>query len=178
MPARRDKPCEDGIMSHGGDLFALGSEAAPVNLGFESVLRGYDKRQVAAYVEQAEAEIAALVQERDEALRHSQVLAAESEALRAEVAEFRKRSPISEATSFRHLGTRAEQILALAEEQAAAIVTNAEHSVADIRADAARLHAEAEAERQSAIRDFETVLAARRAEEDRATSARREAAQA
>src|ERR1041384_7741286 len=95
MPARRDKPCEDGIMSHGGDLFALGSEAAPVNLGFESVLRGYDKRQVAAYVEQAEAEIAALVHERDEALRHAQVLAAESEALRAEVTEFRKRSPIT-----------------------------------------------------------------------------------
>ena len=46
-------------MAHGGDLFAMG-EAAPMNLGFELVMRGYDRRQVGAYVEQAEAEITAL----------------------------------------------------------------------------------------------------------------------
>src|SRR5262245_23980552 len=63
-------------MAQGGDLFAMG-EAAPMNLGFELVIRGYDRRQVGAYVEQAEAEITALAAERDEALRQAQTLATE-----------------------------------------------------------------------------------------------------
>ena len=44
-------------MSHGGEMFSLG-DAATSDPGFEVTLRGYDRRQVEAYVEQAEAEIA------------------------------------------------------------------------------------------------------------------------
>ncbi|HZD98245.1 MAG TPA: hypothetical protein VE132_08805 [Micromonosporaceae bacterium] len=164
-------------MAHGGDLFAMG-EAAQMNLGFELVMRGYDRRQVGAYVEQAEAEITALAAERDEALRQAQALANETEMLRAEAAETRGRSPVTEATSFRHLGHRVEQILGLAEDQAAAIVRGAHQSVHDIRAEAERLLAEAQAERSNAMRDFEVALAARRGEEDEASTARRDALQA
>jgi cell division septum initiation protein DivIVA len=164
-------------MAHGGDLFAMG-EAAPMNLGFELVIRGYDKRQVGAYVEQAEAEITALAAERDEALRQAQALANETEMLRAEAAETRGRSPITEATSFRHLGHRVEQILGLAEDQAASIVRGAHQSVRDIRVEAERLLAEAQAERSNAVRDFEVALAARRGEEDESATARRDALQA
>jgi cell division septum initiation protein DivIVA len=164
-------------MAHGGDLFAMG-EAAPMNLGFELVIRGYDKRQVGAYVEQAEAEITALAAERDEALRQAQALANETEMLRVEAVETRGRSPITEATSFRHLGHRVEQILGLAEDQAASIVRGAHQSVRDIRVEAERLLAEAQAERSNAVRDFEVALAARRGEEDEAATARRDALQA
>ena len=53
-------------MSHGGEIFGLGGEAAS-EPSFETALRGYEKRQVERYVARAEKEIADLAGERDAA---------------------------------------------------------------------------------------------------------------
>ena len=46
-------------MSHGGEIFGLGGDAAS-EPSFETALRGYEKKQVERYVARAENEIAAL----------------------------------------------------------------------------------------------------------------------
>ena len=53
-------------MSQGVDLLAFGGNG-PNEPNFETVLRGYDKRQVDKYLKQIDLEIAALAGERDEA---------------------------------------------------------------------------------------------------------------
>ena len=77
--------------------------------------------------------------------------------------------------SFRHLGARAEQILALAEEQATEIRERATRDLVEREAEVARARTELEVRAQDAANNFEQALAARRAEEDRETALRREA---
>ncbi|HKD98634.1 MAG TPA: hypothetical protein VKB69_13725, partial [Micromonosporaceae bacterium] len=163
-------------MSHGGEMFV--GDAAVSNLGFATSLRGFDKREVAAYVQHAEMEIAALTAERDEAIRQAQALAMEAEHLRSALDQIQRARMHPPAATFADLGPRVEHIIALAEEQAASIIKGAESSIVALRAEAERLLAEAQAERSSATRDLETVLATRRRDEDKAATARREAAQA
>ena len=57
-------------MSHGGEIFGLGGDAAS-EPSFETALRGYEKKQVERYVARAENEIAALAAEREQAYRRS-----------------------------------------------------------------------------------------------------------
>ena len=84
-------------------------------------MRGYEKRQVDRYVRQAEAELAALAAEREETYAQIQLLNHHIQQLQHELVQTRRVAPSPETVSYRHLGPRVEQILALAEDQAAAI---------------------------------------------------------
>src|SRR6185369_10981399 len=90
----------------------------------------------------------------------------------------KRHGSFGENVSFRHLGPRVEQILTMAEDQASDIRAAAEASVSGIRQRAEDQLAAAETERATAIRDFETALATRRAEEEKASAERRTAAAA
>src|SRR5947207_7925510 len=126
-------------MAQGGDLFSLNTEAAGEPT-FDQALRGYDRRQVDKYVKAIEAEVAALATEREEAYAQVQALALQVQRLQAELIDIRHRTGVSaDAVSFRHLGPRVEQILALAEEQAEQIKAGALQDIADQRAEASRL---------------------------------------
>src|SRR5262249_11451250 len=111
-------------MSHGGELFAMG-EGVVAEPGFDIALRGYERRQVGRYVAQVEAEVAALTSERDEAYAQVQALAGQVHEVQNRMAELRRQTAADAAVTFRHLGPRVEQILALAEEQAEAIRASA-----------------------------------------------------
>src|SRR5689334_15783286 len=159
-------------MSHGGEIFGLGGDAAS-EPSFETALRGYEKKQVERYVARAENEIAALAQEREQAYSQIQAMAGQIDRLQQEITNARRQGPVGAEVSFRHLGPRVEQILALAEDQAEAIKASATDDIAARLAEAERIRAEAEAHAHDGIRDFEIALAARRAEEEKADAARR-----
>ena len=164
-------------MSHGGEIFGLGGDAAATEPSFETALRGYEKKQVERYVARAENEIAALAAEREQAYSQIQAMASQIERLQQDVTQARRDSGIGGEVSFRHLGPRVELILATAEEQAEAIKASATDDIAGRLAEAERIRAEAEAHAQIGIRDFVITLAARRAEEARADAAKRAAAE-
>ena len=153
-------------MSPGGDLFALSGGVA-TEPSFEIAIRGYDRKQVNQYVTNVEAEVAALAAEREQAYAQIQALAAQVEQLELELNDLRHRVASTGPTSFRHLGPRVEQILALAEDQAEAIKANAIQEIADQRGEADRILESARMQAAEALRDFELALAARRAEEHR-----------
>jgi len=164
-------------MSNGGELFAL-REDIPSQPNFEQTLRGYDKRQVDRYVARADAEIATLVAEREQAFAQLQELTAQVTQLQAELEELRRQPAKLDRASFHHLGPMVEQILGLAEQQAEAITTGAAQKVAADRAEAQRVLAEAQEQAAKAMHDFEVALAARRAEEEKADEQRRAAMRA
>src|SRR5690242_8992912 len=159
-------------MSHGGELFALGEDVV-AEPGFDIALRGYERRQVDRYVAQVEAEVAALAAERDEAYRQVQALAGQVHDVQNQMADLRRHTAADASVSFRHLGPRVEQILALAEEQAEAIRAGAVDGVERERAEAHRILDEARERANQAIRDFELALDSRRKEEEKAAAERR-----
>src|SRR5512142_1355078 len=88
---------------------------------FDLVMRGYDKRQVDQYAAKADHEIATLTAEYDRARNQLQVVSVHLQQVQAELTELRhKPVPVNRA-SFRDLGPMVDQILALAEKQAAQI---------------------------------------------------------
>src|SRR5262245_18299226 len=129
-------------MSHGGDLFALGENVASEPV-FTINFRGSDKAQVDDYVTRVEGEVATLSAEREEALAQIQALAAQMQGLQMEIAELRRHAVTGGHISFRHLGPRVEQILALAEDQAEAIRAGAVQEIAHRRSEAEQLLREA-----------------------------------
>src|SRR5262245_1656362 len=158
-------------MSSGSDVFPFSNTPEP---SFELALRGYEKRQVDRYVQQVEAEIAALAAEREETYAQIGMLNQHVAQLQAEVANARRFAAPGDANSYRHLGPKVEQILALAEDQAADIRIRAESEFRDREEAIARARAEIDAEARDAARDLELALAARRAEDERAAARRRE----
>jgi cell division septum initiation protein DivIVA len=160
-------------MSHGGELLGLGENVTTAP-DFEVVLRGYSRTQVDDTMARLENEIALLAAERDEAFAQIRQLAAQVQEMHIELAERRKSTHIGEV-SFRHLGPRVEQILALAEDQAEAIKAGAAQEIADRRAEAERLLASARERAARANQDFELALAARRQDEERVAAERRRA---
>src|SRR5262249_23681573 len=107
-------------MSQSAGIFNTGSGSES---GFETALWGYEKKQVNKYIAQIEAELAAGGAEREEGYNQIRVLTQQIAQLQHEVLAARNFVAAGESVSFRHLGPRVEQILALAEEQAAAIRT-------------------------------------------------------
>src|SRR5262245_405606 len=158
-------------MSHGGDLFALGDGVAS-EPSFDVSFKGYDKRQVDRYVTQVESELATLAAERDQAIAQMQALAGQVQQLQVELTDLTRRA-VPSRVSFRHLGGRVEQILSMAEEQAADIVNTAQQEVNDQRAEAERLLADARERTALAVRDFDLALASRRKEELKVDEQRR-----
>ena len=121
------------------DSFPFGAPSEPT---FEVALRGYEKRQVDRYVQQVEAEVAALTAERQELYAQINVLNHHVQQLQHEVANARRLASTPGDVSYRHLGARAEQILALAEEQAAEIRDRVTRELAEKEAALARTRAE------------------------------------
>jgi cell division septum initiation protein DivIVA len=158
-------------MSHGGDLFALGDGVAS-EPSFDVSFKGYDKRQVDRYVTQVESELATLAAERDQAIAQMQALAGQVQQLQVELSDLSRRA-VPSRVSFRHLGGRVEQILTMAEEQAADLINTAQQEVNDQRAEAERLLADARERTALAVRDFDLALASRRKEEMRVDEQRR-----
>ncbi len=149
---------------------------APTEPTFELALRGYEKRQVDRYVQQVEAEVAALTAEREELYAQINVLNQHVQQMQQEVANARRLMTVpGEGLTYRHLGARAEQILALAEEQAAEIRDRVTRELAEKEAALARTRAELDARAKDAANNFEQLLASRRAEEEQAATNRREA---
>lgn len=115
---------------------------------FDVVLRGYDRAQVEHHLEAMEALLAQAEQA--------------AEAARAEAAELRRQQDSArvqaapdDAGSYAGLGRRVGRILALAEEEAAAIRTAARQQTSDARAEIARLEREVAERRQQLLRDAE-----------------------
>src|SRR4029434_4373519 len=98
-PARDDAYVRMDSMSHGGEIFGLGGDAA-TEPHFETALRGYEKKQVERYVARAENEIAALAGEREQAYAQIQAMAGQIERLQQELAHARRQSGIGSEVSF------------------------------------------------------------------------------
>src|ERR1044072_5937895 len=142
-------------MSHGGEIFGLGGEAAS-EPSFETALRGYEKKQVERYVARAENEIAALAGEREQAYAQIQAMSQQVERLQHDDVQARRQSRLGSEVWFRHRGPRVEQILALAEEQAEAIKASATDDIAARLAEAERIRAEAGEQGHGGTRGFES----------------------
>src|SRR6266511_3957230 len=137
-------------MAHGGDLLALG-EDLPSERNFELAFRGYKTDQVDKCVRLLEAESATIAAERDEAFAQAHALAAQVQQLQLELVEARQRpsgsTTVTTNASFRHLGERVGQILALAEDDRAAAArrTELEAEAARVQDYVDRLQGEADA---------------------------------
>jgi len=143
---------------------------------FEVVLWGYDRSQVEACITQLEGQLTGLYDEQ----RRVQDLTAELERLRVENGDLRART--SGIPAVRPVGSKVEQILALAEEQALEVRTAADRHLTAARQDAAAVVAAAKQDATRIRRDCELatrqyrqgqhqaadgVLAAARADADR-----------
>jgi len=158
-------------MSSAPEVFPFGNPSEPA---FETALRGYEKKQVERYVQTVEAEVAALVAEREELYGQIGLLNQHIQQLQHEMNSRRLATPAAGGdVSYRHLGARAEQILALAEEQAAEIRERVSRELAEREAVLNRTRAELDVKAADAVRNFETALAARKAEEEAAAAKRR-----
>lgn len=128
-------------MSQGEDLYAAREDTA--RPAFELALRGYDKRQVDQYVARTDSEIAGLEAERERSQGRLRDLAGQIQQMQAELTDLRQRPAQIDQASFRDLGPMVDQILALAEKQADAIVTSAAQRAAQHQSDAEKALAEA-----------------------------------
>src|SRR6476469_8817709 len=128
-------------MSSGPEVFPFGSGSASEPT-FEKAFNGYDKKQVDRYVQQVEAEIAALAAEREETYAQITLLNQHVVALQGELDAARRFVASGDTVSYRHLGPRVEQILALAEEQADDLRVEVEREFADREAAIAQARAE------------------------------------
>ena len=164
-------------MSRSGELFAVREEMT-ARPSFELVLRGYDKRQVDQYVSQAHGDISTLAAERERTLGQIHDLTGQLKRLQVEVTELRQRPAQVDRASFRDLGPMVDEILALAEKQAAAIMGSAAQRAADREAEAEKVLVQAREQAAQKVRDLQVELAARRTAEERAHGERRTAAQA
>jgi hypothetical protein len=103
------------------------------NLPFDTVLRGYERRQVDDYVTKAKDEIAKLKEELSEAQRKRRLATEHAEATERELREVRAKSAHSEPRSVEDsFGYRAEKLLRIAEQEAAEVRTHASRESAAI----------------------------------------------
>lgn len=125
-------------------------ELVPLHTDFDVVWRGYERGQVAAYVERVEEELRLLAVDRDAATRRADALAAQLEAARAEIQELKDkldvaaRNPADPAA----LTERLRRMVELAHAEADEIVTRARATAEQTRVSAeesaARLHRRAQ----------------------------------
>src|SRR6478752_2453915 len=138
-------------------------EDAPAR-DFAKVMRGYDQHQVDEYLKQTDQEMR---QHRDQA-----------QALQQELTEAHRQLREQERPTYAGLGSRIEQLLRLAEEQATEIVGEARSAANELRAgtenEAAELRASAKREtddlRGSAEREADAIRTGARREADELTS--------
>jgi DNA repair exonuclease SbcCD ATPase subunit len=111
--------------------------------GFETALRGYDKRQVDLYVAHSDNQLQSLTAERERSMGQMRNMASHIQHLQAELAELQNRPPQVDKASFRHLGPIIDQMFALAEKQSEQIVSAATQRAANLQTEAEKLLADA-----------------------------------
>jgi cell division septum initiation protein DivIVA len=160
-------------VSRHGNIQSL-SDDVPTERNFEIVLRGYSRREVDRYVSLLEGQIGALSAERQDNESQLRNLTAQLHQVQMELIELRRQPGAADKVTFRHLGPRAEQILALAEEQADAIREEARKDVNDERAEVQRLIAEAKQRASAIVREADDELSRARASQARELNLHRE----
>ena len=103
------------------------------SLPFDTVLRGYERRQVDEYVAKAKDEVSKLKEELAEAQRKRRLANEHAEATERELRDVRAKSAHSEPRSVEDsFGYRAEKLLRIAEQEAAEVRTHASRESAAI----------------------------------------------
>jgi DivIVA domain-containing protein len=134
---------------------------------FELVLRGYDRRQVDAFLARIDVDLGTLAQDRDAAYAQLSALSTQVAQLQDELASSGRRSALPDAASYAAFGPRIEQIFALVEEQANDIRSSATDDADRLRAEAAALFEDARRDAKRVQEDFEITLSSRRIEAER-----------
>ncbi|WP_214401940.1 hypothetical protein, partial [Pseudonocardia lacus] len=112
---------------------AVPSPATHPEPSFDTVLRGYERRQVDDFLAQRRAEVTSLREELAEAQRQRKLATEHAEATEKELRELRARSPHGEpAAKEDSFGYRAEKLLRLAEQEAAEARSHATKESASI----------------------------------------------
>ncbi|MDG6109434.1 hypothetical protein Daura_04145 [Dactylosporangium aurantiacum] len=136
--------------------------------GFELSLRGYHRAQVDRYVATLQMRLTTVETELASARYREQQLAGRVERLNTELRQCTCNDESSKA-----VGGRIQKMIELAEQEADALRQQAAEELDNARTAAEAMLADARKHAEDAIRDFQTALAQRRAEEARAEQARR-----
>ena len=145
------------------------SEAIVSRPSFEAALRGYDRSEVDQYTARVQHDLARLVADRDRANAEIKDLKTLVQQLRTEVTELQGRPIQIDRAAFSDLGPMVEQMLTLAEKQAAAIVGPRHAAGGGTReAEAEQVLNEARERVEQMTRDLETQLIQRRKTADKA----------
>ncbi|WP_433613417.1 hypothetical protein ACQP2P_04095 [Dactylosporangium sp. CA-139114] len=142
-------------------------ELSPAN-GFELSLRGYHRAQVDRYIATLQMRLTTAETELAAARYREQQLTGRVERLGAERAQC-----TCADESAKVVGGRIQRIIELAEEEAGALRAQAEQDLDNARAAAEAMLADARKHAEDAMRDFQSALAQRRAEEARVEANRR-----
>ncbi|MGH3427547.1 MAG: DivIVA domain-containing protein, partial [Terriglobales bacterium] len=133
-------------MANGGDEHFLSFKNQASQPTFDQVMRGYDRKQVDRFVAVIEAELTALAKHRDELFNQNEALNARLRGIESNISS--KRPPtVVENPSYRHLGSRVEQILTLLDDEVLEVRQRTDRELADHRAKIEK----AEAERRAAL---------------------------
>lgn len=138
------------VADDGSDFFPLADENAPPQ--FDVVMRGYERRQVDAWMERLQAEVADLTDARDDALAIANDRANLIAELEDEIEALRFKAASFEHIDSANVSERIHDMLKLARDEAAQVRRSAEQeaerTLAAARAEAERLREEAHAEQQ------------------------------
>lgn len=150
------------VADEGSDFFPLADDDAPPQ--FDVVMRGYERRQVDAWMERLQAEVAELTDARDDALAVAHDRANLIAELEDEIDALRYKAASVEHIDSGNISERIHDMLKLARDEAAQVRRSAEEeaerTLAAARAEAERLREDAHAEQQRL-----TSAAAQRAKE-------------
>ncbi len=138
--------------------------------GFELSLRGYHRAQVDRYVATLQMRLTTLETELASSRYREEQLTGRVDRLNGELQNC---TCSEDQSTSRMLGGRIEQILRLAEEEAAELRRQSQLALERARDEADAIVAEARKHAEEAMRDFQSALAQRRSEEARAEAARR-----
>jgi hypothetical protein len=142
-------------------------ELRPEN-GFELSLRGYHRAQVDRYIATLQMRLTTAETELASGRYREQQLAGRVERLNTEL----KQCTCADDSS-KVVGGRIQRMIELAEEEAGALRSQAQQDLERARAAGEAMLADARKHAEDAMRDFQTALSQRRAEEARAEAARR-----
>jgi hypothetical protein len=138
--------------------------------GFELSLRGYHRAQVDRYLATLQMRLTTLEAELASSRYREEQLTGRVDRLSGELQNC---TCAEDPSTSRMLGGRIEQILRLAEEEAAEVREQGQLALQRARDEADAIIAEARGHAEEAMRDFQGILAQRRSEEARAEAARR-----
>ncbi|WP_433056281.1 hypothetical protein [Dactylosporangium sp. CS-033363] len=142
-------------------------ELSPAN-GFELSLRGYHRAQVDRYIATLQMRLTTAETELAAARYREQQLGGRVERLGAELEQCRCADESSKM-----VGSRIQRIIELAEEEAGALRAQAQEDLESARAAGEVMLADARQHTEDVMRDFQTALSERRAEEARVEANRR-----